>query len=80
VKITFKKEFYFSTDCLFSPDDQLIVTGVSVKKNEGKGKLLFLDRESLDIMTQLEVSDTVSCIFFTCLLAYFNVSLFKTRG
>lgn len=57
--------FFPVTDCLFSPDDQLIVTGVSVKKNEGKGKLLFLDRESLDIMTQLEVSDTsvVRCIW-----------------
>ena len=51
---------YYSTDCLFSPDDRLVVTGVSVKKNQGKGKLLFMDRETLDTVTELEVSDTVS--------------------
>lgn len=48
-----------STDVLFSPDDRLVVTGISVKKNEGKGKLLFMDRESLEILTELEVSDSV---------------------
>lgn len=57
--------FFPVTDCLFSPDDKLVVTGVSVKKNEGKGKLFFLDRESLEIQTELEVSDTsvVRCIW-----------------
>ena len=49
-----------STDVVFSPDDRLVVTGVSVKKNQGKGKLLFMDRETLDTLTELEVSDTVS--------------------
>lgn len=59
---------------MFSPDDKLVVTGVSVKKNEGKGKLLFLDRESLETLTQLEVSDMVrfSNIFFPF---YLNISL-----
>ncbi|KAL4237104.1 WD repeat-containing protein 70 [Mactra antiquata] len=50
--------FFPVTDCLFSPDDRLVVTGVSVKKSEGKGQLLFMDRESLEILTQLDVSDS----------------------
>ncbi|KAJ8306239.1 hypothetical protein KUTeg_016784 [Tegillarca granosa] len=53
------------TDVLFSPDDQLVVTGISVKKNEGKGKLLFMDRESLASVREMEISDTsvVRCIW-----------------
>ncbi|WAR23141.1 WDR70-like protein [Mya arenaria] len=53
------------TDVLFSPDDRLVLTGLSVKKNEGKGKLLFMDRESLGTLTELEVSDlsVVRCIW-----------------
>ena len=30
-----------------------------MKKNTGKGKLVFMDRETLDIQTELEVSDLV---------------------
>ena len=55
---------FCSTDVLFSPDDRLVVTGVSVKKNLGKGKLLFMDRETLDTLTELEVSDTVGVFFY----------------
>lgn len=45
---------------MFSPDDRLVVTGLSVRKTDGKGKLLFMDRDTLDTLTELEVSDTVS--------------------
>uniref|UniRef100_A0A8C7E1Q9 WD repeat-containing protein 70 n=1 Tax=Naja naja TaxID=35670 RepID=A0A8C7E1Q9_NAJNA len=39
--------FFPMTDCCFSPDDQLLVTGISVKKGHGSAKLLFFDRETL---------------------------------
>lgn len=57
--------YFPMTDCLFSPDDKLVLTGISIKKNEGKGKLLFMDRESLETLTELEVSDSsvVRCIW-----------------
>ncbi|XP_052777137.1 WD repeat-containing protein 70-like [Mya arenaria] len=57
--------YFPNTDVLFSPDDRLVLTGLSVKKNEGKGKLLFMDRESLGTLTELEVSDlsVVRCIW-----------------
>ena len=38
-----------------------------MKKNTGKGKLVFMDRETLDIQTELEVSD----------LVIFNISMDK---
>ncbi|KAK7898645.1 hypothetical protein WMY93_019498 [Mugilogobius chulae] len=44
---------YFSmTDCCFSPDDKLLVTGTSVKKDEGNGKLVFFDRNTFEKFTR----------------------------
>lgn len=47
------------TDCCFSPDDNLLVTGTSVRKDEGNGKLLFFERQSLQKVYEIEVADTV---------------------
>lgn len=38
--------FHTETGCDFSPDDTLIVTGTSVRRNEGQGKLVFFDKTS----------------------------------
>lgn len=51
---------YFRTDCVFSPDDKLIVTGISLRKTETEGKLVFLDRENLEIVQEMHVSESVS--------------------
>ncbi|XP_059395033.1 WD repeat-containing protein 70 [Carassius carassius] len=53
------------TDCCFSPDDKLLLTGTSVKKDEGNGKLLFFERESLQKVYEIEVGDTsvVRCLW-----------------
>ncbi len=48
------------TDVLFSPDDQLIVTGVSLRKGETSGRLVFLHRNTLELAVELEVSESVS--------------------
>ncbi|XP_069107594.1 WD repeat-containing protein 70-like isoform X2 [Argopecten irradians] len=57
--------FFSFTDCVFSPDDQMIITGLSVKKNAGKGKLLFYERNTLTKLSELEISDTsvVRCLW-----------------
>jgi len=50
------------TDCIFSPDDRLVITGTSVKKGDGVGKLVFLDRQTLKIAAELDVApETASC-------------------
>ncbi|MEQ2256519.1 WD repeat-containing protein 70 [Ilyodon furcidens] len=52
---------YFSmTDCCFSPDDRLVVTGTSVKKEEGNGKLVFFDRASFQKVYEIDVTNAVS--------------------
>lgn len=48
------------TDCCFSPDDKLLVTGTSVKKDEGNGKLAFFDRVSFQKVYEIEVTNAVS--------------------
>jgi len=53
------------TDCIFSPDDRLVITGTSVKKGAGVGKLVFLDRQTLKIAAELDVaaeSASSSCL------------------
>ena len=47
---------YCRTDCLFSPDDRLVVTGTSVKKGEGCGKLVVLDRLTLARVAELDAA------------------------
>ncbi|XP_060086401.1 WD repeat-containing protein 70-like [Ylistrum balloti] len=57
--------FFSFTDCVFSPDDQMVITGLSVKKNSGKGKLLFYERNTLTKLSELEISDSsvVRCLW-----------------
>jgi len=52
----------YRTDCIFSPDDKFVITGTSVKKGEGVGKLVFLDRQTLTTAAELDVApDSASC-------------------
>eukprot|EP00741_Cyanophora_paradoxa_P003424 tig00000704_g3327.t1 len=50
---------YAHTDCGFSPDERLIFTGTSVKKGEGNGSLVFIDRQTLEIVQKLSVTGSV---------------------
>ncbi|XP_077593022.1 WD repeat-containing protein 70 [Stigmatopora nigra] len=49
--------YFAMTDCCFSPDDQLVVTGTSVKKDEGNGKLVFFDRKTFKQVYEIEVTN-----------------------
>lgn len=50
--------FYNSTTCIFSPDEKLIITGTSVKKDAGAGKVVFLERDNLNIAHEIEFDNT----------------------
>ena len=47
--------FGYRTDVQFSPDDKLVVTGLSVKPGEDVGRLVFMDRQTLQTVSQLDV-------------------------
>ncbi|XP_061119183.1 WD repeat-containing protein 70-like [Conger conger] len=57
--------FFPMTDCCFSPDDRLLVTGTSVKRGEGNGKLVFFERTSFQKVYEIEVSNAsvVRCLW-----------------
>lgn len=57
--------YYPQTSCLFSPDGKMIVTGTSVKKGQGSGKLVFMERDSLRRLYEFDVieSSVVSCLW-----------------
>ena len=46
------------TDCLFSPNDKMIVTGTAVKKGEGKSKLVMYDRATFQLVKEVPVADS----------------------
>ncbi|KAG9488427.1 hypothetical protein GDO78_007955 [Eleutherodactylus coqui] len=53
------------TDCCFSPDDKLLVTGISIKKGEGNGKLVFYDMVDFKKVYEIAVTDAsvVRCLW-----------------
>ncbi|KAL0965669.1 hypothetical protein UPYG_G00284200 [Umbra pygmaea] len=57
--------FFSMTDCCFSPDDKLLVTGTSVKKDQGNGKLVFFDRASFQKVYEIDVTNAsvVRCLW-----------------
>ncbi|KAM4708588.1 WD repeat-containing protein 70 isoform 1-T4 [Discoglossus pictus] len=57
--------FFPMTDCCFSPDDKLLITGTSVKKGEGNGKLQFFDMVSFQKVYEIQVTEAsvVRCLW-----------------
>ena len=43
------------TDCLFSPNDKLVVTGTSMNRGESSGKMLMYDRDTFELKHEMEV-------------------------
>ncbi|XP_026859300.2 WD repeat-containing protein 70 isoform X2 [Electrophorus electricus] len=57
--------YFPMTDCCFSPDDKLLVTGTSVKRDEGHGTLVFLERQTFRKVYEIEVASAsvVRCLW-----------------
>ncbi|KAB7494275.1 Gastrulation defective protein 1-like protein [Armadillidium nasatum] len=49
---------FSGTDCLFSPNDRLVVTGTSMEKNSKGGTLKFYDRNSFDLVKEIELENS----------------------
>lgn len=60
--------FVCRTDCCFSPDDKLIVTGTSVQRGCGNGKLVFFERRTFQRVYEIDITDAVCSFFFSLLL------------
>ncbi|KAF4527001.1 hypothetical protein B566_EDAN001548 [Ephemera danica] len=49
---------YAWTECMFSPDDSLVVTGTSMRKGETEGKMIFFDRNTFSIVHEISVTNS----------------------
>lgn len=49
---------YDTTDCMFSPDDSMIVTGESLNKGETIGRVLFFDSKTFDLVREIPVTNS----------------------
>ena len=47
-----------STQCIFSPDDAVILTGTSISKENPYGSLCFIDKSTLNIVHETQVSNS----------------------
>ncbi|XP_041436141.1 WD repeat-containing protein 70 isoform X1 [Xenopus laevis] len=59
------ENFFPMTDCCFSPDDKLLITGTSVKRGIGDGKLLFFDVVTFQKIYEIQVTEAsvVRCLW-----------------
>ncbi|KAG6866800.1 hypothetical protein C0991_008736 [Blastosporella zonata] len=55
---------YPNTNAIFSPDDKYIITGSGASSKGGKGRLMFLEKNSLDVVKTLEVDSTPVKVFW----------------
>ncbi|XP_058803768.1 gastrulation defective protein 1 homolog [Phymastichus coffea] len=49
---------YDSTDCMFSPDDSMIITGESLAKGKSAGKCLFYNTKTFELVHEIEVTNS----------------------
>ncbi|KAG5325114.1 GAD1 protein, partial [Pseudoatta argentina] len=49
---------YDTTDCMFSPDDSMIVTGESLNKGKTTGRGLFYDSKTFDLVREIPVTNS----------------------
>jgi len=49
---------YDTTDCMFSPDDSMIVTGESLPKNGTNGRVLFYNSKTFDLVREIPVTNS----------------------
>lgn len=53
---------YSMTNCMFSPNDKMIVTGTSTKSEEDYGRLVAYDRNTFEKITEFQVVQSVLLI------------------
>lgn len=49
---------YATTDCTFSPDDAMILTGESLRRGETSGRVLFFDSKTFETVNEISVTDS----------------------
>uniref|UniRef100_A0A6V7M2I5 Uncharacterized protein n=1 Tax=Bracon brevicornis TaxID=1563983 RepID=A0A6V7M2I5_9HYME len=49
---------YDTTDCMFSPDDSMVITGESLQKGQTEGRILFYDTKTFELVRGIGVTNS----------------------
>ncbi|XP_053979244.1 gastrulation defective protein 1 homolog [Hylaeus anthracinus] len=49
---------YDTTDCMFNPDDSILITGESLNKGQTTGRVLFYDTKTFDVVNEISVTNS----------------------
>lgn len=49
---------YDTTDCMFNPDDSILITGESLNRNQNTGRILFYDTKTFDLINEINVTNS----------------------
>ena len=49
---------YDTTDCMFSPDDSMVITGESLAKGQESGRILFYNAKTFDVVHEIAVTNS----------------------
>ncbi|KAK0161296.1 hypothetical protein PV327_009781 [Microctonus hyperodae] len=49
---------YDTTDCMFSPDDSMVITGESLAKGNLNGRVLFYDTKTFNVVNEIPVTNS----------------------
>ncbi|XP_076630347.1 gastrulation defective protein 1 homolog [Colletes latitarsis] len=49
---------YDTTDCMFNPDDTVLITGESLNKGQTTGRVLFYDTKTFDVVNEISVTNS----------------------
>lgn len=49
---------YDTTDCMFSPDDSMVITGESLAKGNLNGRVLFYNTKTFDVVNEIPVTNS----------------------
>ncbi|KAF3428285.1 hypothetical protein E2986_05979 [Frieseomelitta varia] len=49
---------YDTTDCMFNPDDSILITGESLRKNQNTGRILFYDTKTFELVNRINVTNS----------------------
>lgn len=49
---------YDTTDCMFSPDDSMVITGESLMKKDESGRVLFFNTKTFELVHEIEVTNS----------------------
>jgi WD repeat-containing protein 70 len=70
---------YPTTNAIFSPNDRYVLTGAGATAKGGKGRLMFLEKDTLESVKELEVDTTPVKVLWHSKINQVSVTFLSSR-